>query len=77
MLVKQGNACAMCRELFKDGQRIVVDHDHACCDTKLRSCGKCVRGLLCHPCNIALGQIEGKAEMARAYLRKAAPGRAA
>lgn len=68
LLADQGNACAMCREPFKEGQRIVVDHDHSCCDTKLRSCGKCVRGLLCHPCNIALGQIELKSEMARAYL---------
>lgn len=72
MLAEQGNACAMCREPFKEGRPIVVDHDHSCCDTKLRSCGKCVRGLLCHPCNIALGHIEGKSEMARDYLRKVA-----
>lgn len=72
MLAEQGNACAMCREPFKEGRPIVVDHDHSCCDTKLRSCGKCVRGLLCHPCNIALGQIELKSEMARVYLRKVA-----
>jgi hypothetical protein len=30
-----------------------VDHDHACCQKKNRSCGKCIRGLLCHTCNIA------------------------
>jgi len=71
MLAEQGNACAMCREPFREGQRIAVDHDHACCDTKLRSCGKCVRGLLCHLCNAALGHIEHKSEMARAYLGRA------
>lgn len=71
MLVEQGNSCAMCREPFQEGRRIVVDHDHACCDTELSCCGKCIRGLLCHLCNAALGHIEHKSEMARAYLRKA------
>jgi hypothetical protein len=48
MLKAQGNACGMCHEPFEDGQRVHVDHDHACCRSKNRSCGKCVRGLLCH-----------------------------
>lgn len=71
MLAEQGNACAMCHEPFKEGQRIVVDHDHGCCDTELSSCGKCIRGLLCHLCNAALGHIERKSEMAQAYLGRA------
>jgi hypothetical protein len=64
----QGYACGMCRELFAEGQLIHVDHDHECCPVKNRSCGKCVRGLLCHGCNIALGHIEHRYAMARAYL---------
>jgi hypothetical protein len=51
-----------------EGQLIHVEHDHACCQRKNRSCGKCVRGLLCHTCNIALGHIERRYAMARAYL---------
>jgi hypothetical protein len=32
------------------------------------ACGDCIRGLLCHICNIALGHIERRYAMARAYL---------
>ncbi len=68
ILTAQNYACAMCHELFEEGQLIQVDHDHACCRGKNRSCGECIRGLLCHTCNIALGHIERRYAMARAYL---------
>ncbi len=68
LLKAQAYACGMCHEPFKEGQRIHVDHDHACCKDKCRSCGKCVRGLLCHVCNIALGHIEHRYALARQYL---------
>jgi hypothetical protein len=33
-----------------------VDHDHACCPGT-RSCGKCIRGMLCNRCNTGLGMF--------------------
>jgi len=68
ILAAQNYACAMCHEPFEEGQLIHVDHDHACCGGKNGSCGECIRGLLCHTCNIALGHIERRYAMARAYL---------
>jgi len=68
LLAVQQHACGMCHEPFVGGQLIHVDHDHACCRGKNRSCGKCIRGLLCHACNVALGHIERRYAMARAYL---------
>jgi len=68
LLKVQRYACGMCHKPFEQGQLIHVDHDHACCREKNRSCGECIRGLLCHACNIALGHIERRYVMARAYL---------
>jgi hypothetical protein len=68
LLESQGNSCGMCREPFKEGRRICIDHDHACCPGKERSCGKCVRGLLCLRCNTTLGHIENLGNLAQIYL---------
>lgn len=65
LLDKQDNRCGMCRATFES--KIVVDHDHACCPTE-RSCGKCVRGLLCMRCNLGLGTVERYKHMADQYL---------
>lgn len=53
---RQEGKCAICKK-EKDGFRLCVDHDHNCCDSKY-GCKKCVRGLLCHKCNIGLGSFE-------------------
>jgi len=53
MFAEQGGRCALCREEFSSTP--VVDHDHSCCPEQTRSCGECVRGLLCSPCNKGLG----------------------
>jgi Recombination endonuclease VII len=67
-----GGSCktpeAMTQARFEEDQPIFMDHDHACCPDEKSSCGKCARGLLCLSCNAALGLIERKYELARAYL---------
>jgi hypothetical protein len=56
MLESQDGKCASCGQPPKKN-RLAIDHDHTCC-AGLRSCGKCVRGLLCITCNMALGLLE-------------------
>jgi hypothetical protein len=76
LLELQEHACAMCHEPFVEDSVICVDHDHACCPVEKRSCGKCIRGLLCMSCNTALGHIQRKLHLAQTYLT-AQPGRMA
>ncbi|WP_420823252.1 MULTISPECIES: endonuclease domain-containing protein [Streptomyces] len=49
------HVCALCQagpsvEPSPDAPSFWHDHDHRCCPSG-RSCGRCVRGLLCLPCN--------------------------
>lgn len=69
MLKEQGAACAICQESPTSKRRLVVDHDHACCPG-VRTCGKCVRGLLCDRCNRALGFLEKRLPAALAYVTR-------
>lgn len=51
----QGGMCAICKKHQSELKMALgVDHNHSCCPGS-RSCGKCVRGLLCQNCNVALG----------------------
>lgn len=51
MYIAQGFTCKICKEKTK----LVVDHDHSCCEF---GCTDCVRALLCHRCNIMVGHFE-------------------
>jgi hypothetical protein len=60
-LIEQYGVCAICKHLsrrFGNLQRLQVDHDHSCCDLKTKSCGNCLRGLLCANCNLLLSYLE-------------------
>ena len=67
MLTVQGGRCAICRSLPtwnwpRDGRsqpRLCIDHDH--------QTGK-VRGLLCHACNVGIGNLGDDASRVRAAL---------
>lgn len=50
----QDGLCAICRRANGSTRRLSVDHDHKCCPGGV-SCGFCIRGLLCRPCNDMLG----------------------
>lgn len=72
MLNAQNGRCAIC-ETDKPGQTewFEVDHDHACCDKK-RSCGNCVRALLCTGCNSGISRFRDDPlllDAAATYLR--------
>lgn len=67
-LERQGFKCAICPRTESGGHgRFHVDHDHTCCPGK-KSCGKCVRGLLCHGCNTSLGGFQDNAVLLHAAL---------
>lgn len=66
----QGRACEICGT--KDA-KWVIDHDHACCPGERRTCGQCIRGILCDPCNTGLGRFSDSVDTLKAaigYLEK-------
>lgn len=59
MFAAQGSQCLLCKT--PESERWCVDHDHNCCPTKggyIKTCGECVRGILCNDCNLGLGNFK-------------------
>lgn len=72
MFERQGGLCRICRRP-EDGlnstgkpRLLAIDHNHSCCPETSRSCGKCIRGLICGRCNTVLGMVGDS----RSLLRK-------
>ena len=57
-IAEQDGRCYLCCEPLdlEHPRKIHVDHDHSCC-RGIKSCGKCVRGLACEPCNKGIGMF--------------------
>ena len=72
MLTRQLGMCAVagCSETTF----LHIDHDHACCPTNDgKTCGKCIRGILCAKCNKAAGLLRDSPAIIRGladYLSK-------
>ena len=76
---KQNYKCAICSNGLSDvydftvrRYGLAIDHDHSCCPGD-KSCGECIRGLLCRECNLLLGHSRddiNRLQNAIKYLKK-------
>ncbi|MGE3487469.1 MAG: endonuclease domain-containing protein [Nitrospira sp.] len=69
---KQDGRCKICK-LKLLVEELCIDHDHKCCPRRAKSCGKCIRGLLCTQCNFMIGHGDNDPEILEAgaqYLRE-------
>lgn len=65
ILLSQGGVCAICQGAQSKGRKsFCTDHDHATGE---------IRGILCHPCNVAIGLLRDSVDLVFAagrYLEK-------
>lgn len=54
--MQQGGRCMVCGTNDPGTKGWSTDHDHACCPGR-RSCGKCIRDILCSRCNVGVGML--------------------
>jgi Recombination endonuclease VII len=56
----QGGSCFICRRATGRKKRLAVDHDHhkGCGHHPSVGCPRCIRALLCSPCNQILGRLD-------------------
>lgn len=66
LFASQDSRCSICRTDTPTGHGWHVDHDHACCPEAGRSCGRCVRAILCSECNTGLGKFRDNPALLRA-----------
>jgi len=67
MLDQQEGKCKGCK--IKPGindKPLFIDHDHKCCPSNIKTCGNCIRALLCDDCNKTLGTAKDNPNILRA-----------
>lgn len=65
ILLEQDNCCAICLRKFTKDRVPQVDHDHSCCPGE-KTCGECIRGVLCRRCNhVLLGAANDDPQLLR------------
>lgn len=67
--LQEQDGCSGCHTTDSGGKDWCIDHDHACCPGSAKSCGACVRGVLCSLCNMALGSARDDAWVLRSLIR--------
>lgn len=71
MFELQGSMCAICEDGLDRASHWTVDHNHDCCPSE-KSCGLCIRAILCRQCNSGIGLFKDDVERLRKaidYLR--------
>lgn len=58
------NLCPLCEHPTPKS----IDHDHSCCDGN-KSCGKCIRGVICRKCNAGLGNAKDSIEILQTMVK--------
>lgn len=66
MYDKNNGKCWICKK--EVSYYLHIDHDHSCCSGE-KSCGKCIRGLLCHSCNSLLGHAKDSPDILKASIK--------
>ena len=67
LLKAQNGVCFICKlpETVTHHGKVIhlaVDHDRSCCPDHRKTCGKCIRALLCADCNRLVGRFEANPE---------------
>lgn len=71
IFAQQDYRCAVCKTDVSLGKGWHVDHDHNCCFGNKPTCGQCIRGIVCHHCNVGMGMFKESVEilkLAQEYL---------